>query len=157
MVVRFVEAAMWFVPANTREKMSFVDSPDRLCRAVGLGREELSDELLAPVQLKVPEASAMPEVPPGTFVFQLAAGKKTAHSHAVGPGARVAWEVHALESTVALGLRFLPTGVAVSEPREVLGPARAAEQSGVLEFSLDNSFSLLKGKTVVITVRDLVG
>jgi hypothetical protein len=164
-VVRMVEAAMWFVAAKTREKMSFVDGADSLCRAAGVGKEELSDELLAPEQLKVPEASAMPELPPGTVVIELAAGKKSAYSHAVGPSARVAWEVHTLESTIALGLRFLPTGVAVSEPREVMGTARvaekagdfAAEQGGVLEFSLDNSFSYLKGKTVIITVRDLVG
>jgi len=157
MVVRFVESMMWFVPATTREKASFVDSPDILCKAAGLSMEQLPSELASPSDLRAPE------VPPGSAALEVAARKKSAHCHTVSSGARVEWEMHTLEHNVILGLRFLPTSGGTSEPQEILSPVRvagksgvfAAEQDGVLEFSLDNSFSYMKGKSVIITVRDL--
>ncbi|CAK0909989.1 unnamed protein product [Prorocentrum cordatum] len=65
LIARVIQGAMQWVPANTRDKMSFVASLDDVCRAAGLAREQLPEHLLDPRPLPAPPgALAAPEAPP---------------------------------------------------------------------------------------------
>mmetsp|Transcript_43306 Transcript_43306/g.122426 ORF Transcript_43306/g.122426 Transcript_43306/m.122426 type:complete len:366 (-) Transcript_43306:102-1199(-) len=178
-IVTVVKTFMVMLPEKTREKaagasadgavvarerardastVSFVSSIADLCEETGVTQSALPESMLGQTDL---------EVLKGASVLELGAGKSSVHRHTVAAGDTVKWSFRVLEHNVGFELRF-----AAEESSSPASPSSGAgagyslrktdkvaedmgeftaEQAGALEFMFDNTFSYMRGKTIVVS------